>query len=237
MIRIHELRKRYGALDVLQSIDVEIASGRITGIVGPNAAGKTTLIKSVLGLTRPDGGYVEVAGMRVNGDESYRRRIGYMPQIARFPSNITGAEMLSMLKDMRPDVRETDEELIRTFGLGLELTKKLTNLSGGTKQKINAVAVFMFKPSLLILDEPTAGLDPRSSSVLKDKILSERRSGKTIVITSHVMTELEELADEVIFISDGRVRFSGSVRQIKDVTRQANLERAVAELMQGGVAA
>lgn len=237
MIRIRGLHKRYGALEVLQGIDAQIARGRITGVVGPNAAGKTTLIKSVLGLTRPDAGVIEVAGSKVNGDESYRRRIGYMPQIARFPSNLTGAELLSMLRDLRPDTPQPDEELIRTFGLGLELSKKLNTLSGGTKQKINAVAAFMFRPDLLILDEPTAGLDPRSSSVLKDKILSERRAGRTFVITSHVMTELEELADDLIFISDGRVRFSGSVRQIKDLTRQANLERAVAELMQGDAAA
>ena len=237
MIRIRGLRKRYGALDVLQGIDAQIQKGRVTGIVGPNAAGKTTLIKSVLGLTRPDAGVIEVAGKRVNGDESYRSRIGYMPQIARFPSNLTGAELLSMLCDLRHGADDRDEDLIRTFGLGLELSKKLNTLSGGTKQKINAVAAFMFRPDLLILDEPTAGLDPRSSSVLKDKILSERRAGRTFAITSHVMTEVEELADDVIFISEGRVRFSGSVRQIKDLTRQANLERAVAELMQGGAAA
>ena len=237
MIRIKNLRKRYGALDVLTGIDAEIATGRVMGIVGPNAAGKTTLIKSILGLTRPDSGWIEVAGTRVNGNEQYRRGIGYMPQIARFPSNLTAAELLSMLRDLRPEVLDTDEELIRSFGLGLEVSKKLNTLSGGTKQKINAVAAFMFRPQILILDEPTAGLDPRSSSVLKDKILAERRAGRTFVITSHVMTELEELADEVMFISEGRVRFSGSVRQIKDLTRQANLERAVAELMQGGAAA
>ena len=237
MIRIAGLRKNFGALEVLQGIDARIPAGTVTGIVGPNAAGKTTLIKSILGLTRPDCGIIEVDGERVNGDELYRRRIGYMPQIARFPSNLSGAELLAMLRELRPDAGETDEELIRTFGLGLELSKKLNTLSGGTRQKINAVAAFMFKPDLLILDEPTAGLDPRSSSVLKDKILAERRNGRTFVITSHVMTELEELADEVIFISDGKVRFSGSVRQIKDLTRQANLERAVAELMRSGVAA
>ena len=233
MIRIRKLRKRYGALEVLQGIDAEIATGRVTALIGPNAAGKTTLIKAVLGLTRADSGSIEVAGVRVNGDERYRSRIGYMPQIARFPSNLTGFELLEMLRDLRPGVRNPDEDLIRTFGLGLELSKKLNDLSGGTKQKINAVAAFLFRPDLLILDEPTAGLDPRSSSVLKDKILAERRSSRTFVITSHVMSELEELADDVIFLSEGKIRFNGSVRQIKELTRQSNLERAVAELMQG----
>ena len=237
MITIRSLRKRFGAVEVLNGIDAHISSGRVTGIVGPNAAGKTTLIKCILGLTRPDAGYIEVGGVRVNGDESYRRKIGYMPQIARFPSNLTAVELLSMLKDIRPDVTQVDDDLVRQFGLGLEITKKLSNLSGGTKQKINAIAAFMFNPAILFLDEPTAGLDPRSSSILKDKILAERLAGNTIVITSHVMTELEELSDDLIFISEGKVRFSGSVRQIKDLTRQTNLERAVAELMDGGIAA
>jgi Cu-processing system ATP-binding protein len=142
-----------------------------------------------------------------------------------------------MLRELRPDVKEPDESLIRDFGLGLELSKKLNELSGGTRQKINAVAAFMFNPEVFFLDEPTAGLDPRSSSILKDKILAQRKAGKTFVITSHVMTELEELADEIVFLADGKVRFNGSVRQIKDLTRQANLERAVAELMDEGVAA
>jgi Cu-processing system ATP-binding protein len=237
VIQIHGLRKSYGALDVLKGIDADVPTGRVTGIVGPNAAGKTTLIKSILGLTRPDGGSIEVGSARVNGDETYRRKIGYMPQIARFPSNLTGAELLAMLRELRPDVEEVDDDLVRAFGLGLELTKKLNDLSGGTKQKINAVAAFLFKPALLILDEPTAGLDPRSARILKDKITSEQRAGRTFVITSHVMSELEELADNVIFVSEGKVRFSGSLDQIKRLTRQVNLERAVAELMEQGEAA
>lgn len=237
MIAIRKLYKRFDGLDVLRGIDAEIPAGRVTGIVGPNAAGKTTLIKSILGLTRADSGTIEVAGVRVNGEVSYRNRIGYMPQIARFPSNLTGVELLSMLRDLRPDATEIDEDMIIDLGLTEELRKKLNDLSGGTKQKINAVAAFLFKPELLILDEPTAGLDPRSSSILKDKILAERQAGRTFIITSHLMSELEELADEVVFISDGKVRFSGSIHQIKAITRQANLERAVAELMDRGAAA
>ena len=237
MIQIRSLRKRYGSLEVLQGIDAQIPSGKVTAIVGPNAAGKTTLIKSILGLTRKDSGSIEIDSVKINGDETYRRKIGYMPQIARFPSNLTGGELLAMLRELRPDVPDIDDELVRNFGLGLELTMKLNDLSGGTKQKINAVAAFLFKPALLILDEPTAGLDPRSSRILKDKILEEKIAGRTFIITSHVMAELEELADNVIFISEGKVRFSGSIEQIKRLTRQVNLERAVAELMEQGVAA
>lgn len=237
MIRLAGLRKRFGQLDVLQGVDATFATGRVTALVGPNAAGKTTLIKTILGLTRPDAGSVSVDGTVVNGDVSYRRRIGYMPQIARFPGNLTGRELLSMLEKLRADVVTPDRKLIETFGLESELDKQLRALSGGTKQKLNAVAAFLFSPDVLILDEPTAGLDPRASSTLKDRILADRARGRTFIVTSHVMAELEEVADDVIFLAEGQVRFSGTLENLKKTTLQVNLERAIAELMTRGRAA
>jgi Cu-processing system ATP-binding protein len=232
MIQITGLTKRFGSHRVLQGIDLTIAPGRVTAVLGPNGAGKTTLIKSVLGLTRPDGGTIAIDGVAVNGDPSYRAGIGYMPQIARFPENLTGGELLDMLKDLRGNsVARTDEELIARLGLGDELRKPLRVLSGGTRQKVNAVAAFLFAPPLLILDEPTAGLDPVASAALKDKILEERGAGRTFVITSHVLSELEELADDVVFLVDGRIQFNGSVHQLKVETRQLSLERAIAQMM------
>ncbi len=231
MIRISGLRKRFGTLDVLRGVDAHVGKGRITGIVGPNAAGKTTLIKMILGLTRPDAGEILANGTRVNGDESYRAAIGYMPQIARFPSSLTGVELIRMLRGLRGAEAPIDESLIDWFGIRADLGRKLNSLSGGTRQKITAVTAFLFKPDLLILDEPTAGLDPRSSSLLKDRILEDKAKGRTFIITSHIMSELEELADELIFIDEGIVRFSGSIRQMIDQTRQPTLERAVAALM------
>lgn len=234
MIGITGLRKRFGELEVLQGVDATFAKGRVTALVGPNAAGKTTLIKSILGLTRPDAGSIMVNGSVVNGDVSYRRRIGYMPQIARFPNNLTGSELISMLEKLRADVSSPDRSLVDTFELGSELGKQLRTLSGGTKQKLNAVAAFLFSPDVLILDEPTAGLDPRASSALKDRIIADRAGGRTFIVTSHVMAELEEVADDVIFLADGRVRFSGTLDSLKKTTRQVNLERAIAELMMRG---
>lgn len=237
MIRISCLTKRFGAVRVLQGIDAEVRTGRVTGIVGPNAAGKTTLIKTILGLTRADSGSIFVDGVHVNGDETYRRDIGYMPQIARFPSNLTGRELLAMLRGLRGSPGEADDSLFDVFGIRGDLDRKLNQLSGGTKQKFNAVAAFLFDPRLLILDEPTAGLDPRSSAVLKDYIIADRARGKTFIITSHIMSELQEVADDLILIGDGRVQFSGPVSEAISLTRQTNLERAVAELMERGRAA
>ena len=242
MIEIRGLAKRYGGQEVLRGIDLHVARGRVTALVGPNGTGKTTLIKSILGLVRPDAGDVLVDGERVGGDCAYRARIGYMPQIARFPQNLSGAELLAMLRDLRASAGAArapalDEELIAAFGLAPHLGKRVGALSGGTRQKLNAVMAFLFSPALLILDEPTAGLDPLASGIFKDKILTERDAGKTLILSSHFMNELEELADDVIFLLDGTVRYAGPVEELMRRTRQANLGRAISHLMAQAVAA
>lgn len=234
MIEINNLCKRFGGLEVLRSVDMTVRNGRVIAIVGPNGAGKTTLIKSVLGLTRPDSGSISLDGTDVVGRDAYRARIGYMPQIARFPDNLTGAELIAMLKDLRGRGAHLDTELIECFGLEEALEKPLRVLSGGTRQKVNAAMAFLFSPELLILDEPTAGLDPLSSSVLKDKILAERGGGKTVIVTSHIMNELEELADDVAFMLEGRAAFVDTLDEIKRITAQATLERAIAAMMTSG---
>lgn len=237
MIALHDVAKRFGRLEVLRGIDLTVRPGRVTAIVGPNGAGKTTLIKVVLGLARADRGRILFDGREVTDDPAYRARIGYMPQIARFPENLTGADLLAMLEDLRHDASAVDRELVERFHLEDQLAKPLRVLSGGTRQKVNAAMAFLFHPDLLVLDEPTAGLDPVSSSVLKDEILRAREEGRTFIITSHIMSELEELADDVAFLLDGQVRFAGPLEELKRDTRQASLERAIARLMMRGAAA
>jgi Cu-processing system ATP-binding protein len=236
MIEVRGVRKRFGALQVLDGIDLAIRPGRVTAVVGPNGAGKTTLIKCVLGLANPDSGTIVVDGVPASSDGGYRAVIGYMPQIARFPENLSAADLFAMMRDLR-GAAARDEELIGTLGLREYMDKPLRVLSGGTRQKVNASLAFLFAPSVLILDEPTSGLDPVSSGVVKDKILAERAKGRTCVLTSHVMTELEELADDIAFLVDGRIRFSGAVNLLKRMTRQLSLERAIAQVMEGGLAA
>ena len=242
MIEIEGLIKRYGGQDVLRGLDLRVARGRVTAIVGPNGAGKTTLIRTILGLVRPDAGRVVVDGALVGNDCGYRASIGYMPQSARFPQNLSGAELLQMLRDLRKSVGMAgggvlDEELIGSFQLAGHLDKPVRTLSGGTLQKLNAVMAFLFAPRLVILDEPTAGLDPMASGIFKDKIVAERNRGCTVVVSSHFMNELEELADDVVFLLDGAVHYSGPVRELLRTTRQASLGRAIAKLMSQAVAA
>jgi len=231
MIEIRKLTKRFGVHEVLRDVDLRIERGRVTGIVGPNGAGKTTLVKMVLGLSHPTSGEIRVDGTTVNGDERYRARIGYMPQIARFPENLTASELFAMLRDLRGDSGDLDEEMLNRFQLEPHLDKPLRVLSGGTRQKVNACLALLFRPSLLLLDEPTSGLDPLSSATLKDKLHALRTDGVTVVVASHIMSELEELCDDVAFLLDGAVRYVGPVAQLRAMTRQANLERAIAALM------
>ena len=235
LVRITQLAKAFGSLPVLRSVDLVVRPGRVMAIVGPNGAGKTTLIKSLLGLTHPDAGEIWFGGSGVSGDEAYRARIGYMPQIARYPENLTGAELLAMLKDLRGEGARVDEELIDLLDLESALAQPLRVLSGGTRQKVNAVMAFLFSPELLVLDEPTAGLDPLSSRILKDKILAAKASGRTFIVTSHIMNELEELADDVAFMLDGRALFVGTLAELKRITCQTTLERAIATMMRRGV--
>jgi Cu-processing system ATP-binding protein len=232
LIKIDNLQKQFGKLVVLNSIACEFNRASVTAVVGPNGSGKTTMIKCILGLVKPDDGTIQIDGKKLNGDWLYREHIGYMPQIARFPENLTVSEIIRMIKDMRINENKYDDELYHQFRLDQEKSKRLHTLSGGTRQKLSAVIAFLFNPKILILDEPTAGLDPAASSRLKDKILKEKANGKTFIITSHIMSELEELSDNLVFLLDGQIRFKGTIKNIMTDTREDKLERAVAWMME-----
>ncbi len=234
MIRLEGVQKSFGRLRVLDGVDLDVARGRVTAIVGPNGSGKTTLLKSILGLVKPDAGRIVWEGTVLNGDWRYRERVGYMPQIVRFPENLTGRELIHMIEDLRGDGTDRDAELIEAFDLDPHLDKPFRTLSGGTRQKVNAAIAFRFGADLMILDEPTGGLDPVASRILKRKVRSLRDAGRTFLLTSHNMGELEDLSDEVAFLLDGKVRFHGTVDGIKERTGEKDLEGAIAAMMTRG---
>jgi len=238
MIQARNVMKRFGRLPVLNGLNLDVARGSITALVGPNASGKTTFNRIVLGLVNADAGEIRFDDHVLNGDARYRERIGYMPQIARYPENLSGRDVMSLVQDVRRGGQSVrDNELIDLFTLGPVLDKPLRLLSGGMRQRINAALAFLFRSDLLILDEPTAGLDPVSAGILKDKMRREREAGRTIIVTSHVLSELDEVADRIAFLLDGVVRFSGSRDELLRSTGQARLERAVADLMLVGARA
>jgi len=236
MIEVKNLYKKFGKNEVLKGIDLTIDRGGIFSVLGPNGSGKTTLIKCVLGMVLPDSGQIFIDGKPLKNNFKYRNEIDYLPQIANFPGNLKVSELLAMIKDLRDSKATKDEELIELFKLQPFLNKRLANLSGGTKQKVNLVLTFMFDSPLIILDEPTSGLDPISHLRLKNLIFSEREKGKTILVTSHILSFVEEIADEIVFLLEGKIYFKGSILDLKAKTEQPDFEHAIASILSSSYA-
>lgn len=231
MILINDLCKNFGKLAVLDQVNLNLSAGKSYALVGPNGSGKTTLIKSVLGMVRPSSGVIQFNGKDIANEWKYREQIGYMPQIGRYPENMRIGELIDMMKNIRKEAKAVDEELIDAFKLYKIYDKKMHTLSGGTRQKVSASLAFLFHAPVLILDEPTAGLDPVSVEILKEKILHERRMGKLIIITSHILSDLDELSTEMVYIFEGKVQYNNSIEALKAETHEARLNKAVTTLI------
>src|SRR6476660_6793072 len=230
MIIENNLKKSFGRLKALEDISLSCNEGECIALIGPNGSGKTTFIKCLLGMVVPDSGFITFAGKNIIHDWEYRSHIGYMPQIGRYPDNMTIAQVLDMMKDIRKQ-RNVDETLIHALGLSDILKKRMRTLSGGTRQKVSASLAFLFNPDVLILDEPTAGLDPVSSEILKEKIITEKKNGKLILITSHILSELDDLVTEVIYMQEGKICFHKSIEELCAETGEEKLNRAIAHFM------
>ncbi len=231
MIEIKDINKRFGKLEVLKNVTLSCKKGECIALIGPNGCGKTTLIKSVLGMVLPDKGSIEFNGKSVLGEYIYREKIGYMPQIGRYPDNMTIGQIIDMIKTIRNSDQELDEDLLKAFALEKMFDKQMRTLSGGTTQKVSAVLAFLFNPDVLILDEPTAGLDPLASEILKEKIIKEKQKGKLILITSHLLSELDDLITELIFMQDGEVHFHKRVEDLKAETKEDKISKAIASIL------
>ena len=230
MIKIQNIQKRFKRLQALNDINAEFIKGQVVALIGPNGSGKTTLIKSVLGLVRPDSGTIYFNNLAVNENVEYRKDIGYMPQIGRYPDNMKIGQLFRMIKNIRT-TDKVDEELYYKFKLDTILDKPMRALSGGTRQKVSAALAFLFDPDILILDEPTAGLDPLSSEILKAKILSEKEKGKLILITSHVLSDLEELTTHIMYLQEGKLIFYKTWQELQGETGEEKLGKAIAWIM------
>ncbi|MBN8836806.1 MAG: ABC transporter ATP-binding protein [Sphingobacteriia bacterium] len=231
MICIKNISKQFGKLIVLKEVSASFNACECIALIGPNGSGKTTLIKSVLGMVVPDSGTIFFKGMNIKNDWMYRANIGYMPQIGRYPDNMTIGQVIDMMKDIRRSIAALDEDLFEAFNMKNLLGKRMRTLSGGTRQKVSACLAFLFNPEVLILDEPTAGLDPVSSEILKQKIEKEKQKGKLVIITSHILSELDELATEVVYMQEGVLRFHQSVEQLHEETGEKKLAKAISKIM------
>jgi len=231
MILINDLCKSFGKLTALDQVNLDLHAGKSYALVGPNGSGKTTLIKSILGMVRPTSGVIQFNGKAIANEWKYREQIGYMPQIGRYPENMRIGEIIDMMKTIRKEVKAVDEELLDAFKLYKIYDKKMHTLSGGTRQKVSASLAFLFHAPVMILDEPTAGLDPVSVEILKEKILHERRMGKLMIISSHILSDLDELSTEMIYIFEGKVQYNNSIEALKEETHESKLNKAVTTLI------
>ncbi len=232
MIIASNVTKRFGKMKALDNVSVKCNKGECIALIGPNGSGKTTFIKAVLGMVVCDSGFITFNDKNILHDWKYRTHIGYMPQIGRYPENMTIGQVFDMMKDIRnKNGSYLDDELIQKFGLNELLNKRMRTLSGGTRQKVSASLAFLFNPDVLILDEPTAGLDPVASEILKEKIIAEKRKGKLILITSHILSELDDLVTQVMYMQEAKLCFHKTIEDLREDTGEQKLSKAIANVM------
>lgn len=231
MISLHNVTKFYGRLKTLSEVNLDLKMGHCYALLGPNGSGKTTLIKSILGMVIPESGEIKINNQDIAGQFLYRKQIGYMPQIGQYPASLRMAQLFEMMKGLRSDVENTDEELIELFGLRPVMDKRMYSLSGGTRQKVSAALAFLFRPSIFILDEPTAGLDPVAVEVLKEKLIREKNAGKLFIVTSHILSDLEEIVTDMIYLFEGSIRYNGPIAELKSETGEKTFAKSIAALI------
>jgi len=230
MIAISNLNKSYKKNHVLRNINLQLPASGVIALLGPNGSGKTTLLKCFLGMVLPDSGDIIFDGASVLRQYDYRSKVSYLSQIARFPENLTARELISLMKEIKPGVTREDT-FIKAFNLEKELDKTMGSLSGGTRQKVNITLALMHDDPLIILDEPSTGLDPLSMQELKRFVRAEKARGKLILITTHILSLAEDLADDILFLLEGDIYFNGSLRHLLNDQNEDSLENAIAHIL------
>lgn len=224
-IRVEHLYKSYGDFQAVDDMSFDVQAGEIFAIMGPNGAGKSTTIRMILDIIKPDRGVIEVLGGPITS--ATKDRIGYLPEERGLYKNVTLLDMLTYLGQLkgmtRRDAASRATELLERLDLGEHLKSKLTKLSKGMAQKVQFVATVMHRPDLIIIDEPFSGLDPVNTQILKDLLYDLRDEGRAIVMSTHQMHQLQEMADRMLMISKGRRVLYGPVSEV----RQQYAENAV----------
>ncbi|QGG95029.1 ABC transporter ATP-binding protein [Actinomarinicola tropica] len=232
-ITCHDLVKTFGPTRALDGLDLDIRTGEVHGFLGPNGAGKTVTMRIVLGLLRPDSGEVRLLG----GDPWHdavelHRRLAYVPGDTNLWPNLTGGEVIDLLGGLRGGIdRRRRDDLVERFDL--DPRKRARSYSKGNRQKVALIAALASDAELLILDEPTAGLDPLMEAVFQDCILDAKGEGRTVMLSSHILAEVERLCDRVTIIRRGRNVQSGTLEELRHLTRTtitARLRGAADEL-------
>ena len=217
VVEVSRVSKSFKGVKVVDSVSFNIGQGEIFGMVGPNGAGKTTTIRMLMDIIKPDSGEIKILGEPIN--EAIKNRIGYLPEERGLYKKLTVSESLSYLaalKNMRRRLaRERAEELLKRVNMLPHKDKKTEELSHGMGQLIQFVATILHNPELVVFDEPFVALDPVNTQLLKELILELRSQGKSVILSTHMMNQVEELCDRILMIDKGQAVLYGSLAEIK----------------------
>lgn len=210
-----QLNKQYGSHQAIQDLTITVEPGTVFGLIGPNGAGKTTTLRMLIDIIRPSSGEARVLGLDTRlGGPALRRRIGYVPGELRLEGRIRGHSLLKHYAEISGAVAPGVIAALADR-LGLDLTRHVRTLSKGNKQKLGLIQAFMHQPELLVLDEPTSGLDPLVQRTFLDMVREARANGQTVLLSSHVLSEIQQTADRVAVLSAGRVVAEGAVASLR----------------------
>jgi len=236
MIRARGLVKRYGSITAVDHLDFEVHDGETFALIGPNGAGKTTTLKLLLGLARPDEGTVQIGpdGLSPH-DARARQSLGYVPQRVEFPPARTVAQVMSFFADLRGLEPASVDRALERVGLTAHRDRLASDLSGGYTQRLSLAQALLSDPALLVLDEPTASLDPEATWEFRTLVEQLRRERKTVVLSSHLLSEVERVADRVLILNEGRRAALESLSELRE--RQLQASRLRIELQESAVRA
>lgn len=215
VIETHALTKRYGSRTAVSSLELTVEPGCVFGLIGPNGSGKTTTLRMLLDIIRPTSGQVHVLGISPRaGGAALRRRIGYVPGDFRISGRGRGLTLLEHFAQVSAPVAAGRVEALAQR-LGLDLSRPVRSLSKGNRQKLGLVQAFMHDPELLVLDEPTSGLDPLVQREFLQMVAEARAAGRSVLLSSHVLSEIQQSADQVAVLSRGKVVAQGDVASLR----------------------
>lgn len=219
ILRVNQVTKKFGSFTALDGIDLEVGQGEIYGFIGPNGAGKTTTIRILLGILQATSGTATIFGQDAWRDAvEIHKRIAYVPGEVNLWSNLTGGEVIDLFVKLRgANGTSRREELIQRFDL--DPTKKCGTYSKGNRQKVALIAAFASDADLYILDEPTSGLDPLMEQIFQECVREVKAAGKSVLLSSHILSEVEKLCDKVSIIRQGKIIESGTLQELRHLTR------------------
>ncbi|MBO0482655.1 ABC transporter ATP-binding protein [Candidatus Enterococcus courvalinii] len=219
VVKVQHLQKKFGKFEALKDVSFSVDAGEVVGFIGPNGAGKSTTIKTLLGIIRKDGGQAEIFGKDVFKESlAIHERLSYVPGDVALWGNLTGGEIIDLFMKLHGNGnREKRDELIKRFEL--DPKKKAKNYSKGNRQKVGLIAALSVDSDLYLFDEPTSGLDPLMEAVFQEEVEKIKQAGKAILLSSHILSEVERLADKIVIIRKGKVVEEGSLAELRHLTR------------------